>query len=455
MKKHMPTVSRVLFAACLIVVFANGVQAADVEYIKSKLDFRFVANPNSTTGTAQRINVQQVLDGSGSGAPYTGQSCDKFRKIIKAACGGTVPGADCNHFRNIIERLLRITEKTVTIYFIDDLNTSITNTSPTWYDACLDSGHAWPCSYAGTDTTPASITFGSYWLNDTSQFPDFNSILATFCHELMHAQDLSEDRTHMYGNYYYGADENHYFIEAIPDMSMTYKEGIANMVGFYFYGRWAEQAISWFTRNGFIIVEKTVPPGYSSNLFLYSMLKQAGVPEITSGADFEYFKKLYGSSVASTYGIFRIRSLPADIIKQNERIIALILYNHGLYTSFDDVFEAIQQVNPSLYRTCDSAFARLVEALCSQRASPQVESSPDEYLLTLALCDYFTCFKSQTQNEFASVFENMLDSQLIQAYWEKRDQIKAAVDINHPAPGDIFHMSEALGITSTHSRTAP
>ncbi|MDI6828133.1 MAG: hypothetical protein QME62_06600 [Armatimonadota bacterium] len=454
MKKYMLALIALFIAHAFIAAYGTAF-AADIAYIRSKLDFRFVSDPNSTNGTAQRINVQQVLDGSGSGALYTGESCEKFRKIIKAACGGTVSGADCNHFRNIVERLLRITNRTVTVYFIDDLNTTITNTTPSWYDVCVDSGHAWPCSFSGTDTTPSSITFGSYWLNDTTEFPNFNSILATFCHELMHAQDMSADRTHMYGNYYYGADESHYFIEAIPDMSMTYKEGIANMVSFYFSGDWAERALRWFMTNGFMIVEKTVPAGYSANLFLYNSLRQAGVPEITSGSDYEYFRRLYGSNLASKYAIYRIRSLPAEIIKQNEYMIALILYNHGWYTSFDDVFEAIRQVNPNLYQTCDSAFARLVEALCSQRASPLVESSADEYLLTLALCDYFTFFKSQTQSEFAAVFENMLNSQLIQEYWNRRQQIMAAVDIEHPAPGDILHIADALGITSTHSRTAP
>jgi len=443
-----------LVVSTLIIALDCGI-CADLQYIKSKLDFRFVANPNATNGTAQPINVQQILDGTGTGPPYTGQSCAKLRNIVKAACGGTVAGADCERFRMVIEDILRITDRTVIVYLIDDSSAPITNTNPTWYDVCVDSGYAWPCSYPGDAIVPSTISMGAHWLNDSAEFPNFNSILATFCHELMHTQDMSADRTHLYGNYYYGADTSHYFFEAIPDMSMTYKEGIANMAGYYFYGEWAEQASAWFRNNGFIVVEKTVPPGYSSNLFLYSTLQQSGVPEITSGPDFQYFQQLYGQGLASTYGIFRIRSLPADILKQNERILALILYNHGWHTSFTDVFEAIRQVNPNLYQTCDSAFARLVEALCSQQASPLVETSPDENLFTLALCDYFTCFKSQNETEFARVFENMLDTRLIQAYWEKRPQILSAVDRNNPSHADIVRIATALGITSTHSRTAP
>ena len=446
------TFALVLLAALIASSCAN---AADVNYIKSKIGFYYVADPNDANGNAEAVDVQKVLDGTGTGGIYTAASAVKLRNLVKAVCGGTVSGtSSCDWFRDVVGKVLKITGRDVRVFLINDKAAQITNAANiTRYGISVSDGYAWPVAICGvSSTSTCSISLGAYWLDDTGQFPKFDNILETFCHELMHTQDLSADRTHIYGNYYYGLDGTHYFIEAIPDMGSTYAEGIANVAGYWYNHASAGFATNWFAQNGFMIVEKKVPPGQDAQLFLYTLLKQAGVPEVTAAADITYFEQLYGAALTQDYAVYRIRTLPADMIKQNEQIIALILYHHAMYTSFDDVIAAVKQVNPKVYQTCDSAFARLIEEISKQEA-PAGVGSPDEYLLTIALCDYFTLFKSASKTEFAGVFENMLGDPWIDAYWAYRDAVKSAVNVNNPTPDDITNIADVFGITSTHSRT--
>jgi hypothetical protein len=459
MKRASLLLSICALVVCGVIAVSTTAQAADVNYIKSKLNFFYVADPNAQDTRAQAVDVAKVLANQGTGAFYTDASLEKFRVIVKACCGGNPADVKLTDWlRMILEKTLKITDKPVRIFLINDSGAPITNQDAIdKYGLSLDSGYAWPCALTDPNdrNVTASISFGITWLEDTNQFPDLGAILGMFCHELVHTQDLAASRTHIYGAYGYGFDQTHYTFEAIPDMSSTYSEGIANCASFLYNDVSAQDATDWFTKNLFMVVEKQTPAGLDPNNFIYKQLTTAGVNAITDPNVINYFTQTAGQQFVQNHAFYHIRDLPPHIIRQNEHIIALILYYQATYSSIDHVFEAVKQVNPGVYLVCASAFAQLIEKLgllslpegAAVTFSAADPSAPKDFLLPLALADYFTSFKSTNEAEFKKIFEDMLPDYWITAYWMVRNDVKGTVNLNAPDPKDPERIAMKLGLT--------
>jgi hypothetical protein len=107
--------------------------------------------------------------------------------------------------------------------------------------------------------------------------------------------------------------------------------------------------------------------------------------------------------------------------------------------------DCIKQVNPKVDKRSTSAFAQLVQELCMQGALGPGGSGRQD-LLPLALCDYFTLFKSKDEADFAGLFDGLLDQSLISDYFKVRGSVKSAVKSGSPSKNDIANIALALGI---------
>ena len=440
---------------------------ADRAYIKGKLVFFYVGNPNDAAATAVHIDTDGVLKNTGTGSFYTDATMAKFRDMIKALLGNAaVAGAgDQDKLQSVVASTLKITGKPIAIYLVDDDAAKLTNAANLGrFGICLDnntSKQAWPCArvYRGDDRDThlwgGNLTLGAWHYNHDSQFATLKVCISTACHEMMHTQDLSDMRIHQFGAFYYGNDRTHYTAEATPDVALTYIEGIANFAAYSYDDDAAAKVRKWFSDNGYIVVEKTVPAGATApELYLYKQLKDAGIQEITP------VPATFNTNIQSNYAIYNIRSLPAKVIAQNEQVIAIALHTQAYYTSFDNVMAAIKDINGTTFRTSTSAWALLISRLCTRSALDRTAEQlgktdykePKKYYLPLAICDYYTSFRSNNKDEFKAVFEDLPTiTPWIDAYFDSgvRDTAKAAVNPSAPKYSDVTDIAIALGINSS------
>jgi hypothetical protein len=460
--------STLLICWGLVAALPARASEADRNYIRNKLTFFFVANPNAAGAAASTVDVDAVLKSTGTTAFYTSATLAKFRDMIKALVGaGPVANAgDLDILQQVVASTLKITGKPIGVYLIDDSGAKVTNqANQDKFGICLDDStnrQAWPCASAYTEDDRdkhawgGNLTLGSWHFKNSAQFAALQDCIATSCHELMHTQDLSDMRLHIFGAFMYGNDQTHYDVEATPDMALTYMEGIANFAAYWYNSNAFREANEWFTANGYLLVEKVVPPGEKApELLLYKELQKAGISEISPAP------ANYSANIRANYAFYKIRSLPAKVIVQNEQIVSLALHTHAFYTSFDNVMAAIKDINPSTYRTSSSAWAAVIGRLCTRALPPgrtvaqlgRAEyKEPKKYFLPLAICDYYTSFRSTNKSEFKAVFEDWPTIvPWVDAYWDSgaRDDVKHAVKVNAPKVGDVTDMAIALGITSS------
>lgn len=437
---------------------------ADRAYLKGKLSFFYVANPNAAGAVAALVDVDALLKNTGTGSFYTDPNMAKFRDAIKAMMGaGPVAGAgDLDTLQRVVASTLKLTGKPIGIYLIDDSAGKLTNSANINRFAIRLDGptnqKVWPSAsvYRGDDRDKhawgGSFTLGAWHYNNTPQFATLKKCIGTVCHELMHTQDLSDMRVHQFGAFYYGADKNHFITEATPDRALVYIEGIADFAEFSYNEDAAKEALNWFTNNDYMYVEQVAPPGATEpELFLYKKLQAAGIAELTP-------IPAYLANFASGYSFYQVRSLPASVIAQNEQTIATALHTQAFYTSFDNVMGAIKDINAGTFNTSTSAWAQLISRLCVRSLPPgrTVEQlgraeykEPKKYFLPLAICDYFTSFRSANKADFKAVFEDLPTiAPWVDAYFDSgaRDTAKAAVNPNAPKDSDIANLTIALGI---------
>jgi hypothetical protein len=399
--------------------------AADRAYIKSKLQFVYLPDPNNPA--AVTVDGQKVAD---EATFHPNPALTPFRDTIQALlsdklAGGLTAEAQ-ERLQSVVAQTLRITDKPIRVVFVNDLSVAITNAKVIDdYDLALSdhtiapgvviSQRVWPAAMVvGADPDAAtakpyggSFAMGAYRVTkDLNNFPNFTALLWVFCHELTHTQDLSYMRWIEFRVLHYGNDGAHFFTEAIPSMASSFKEGVANFIGWSFARRNMDQVSSWFGTDGYVLVEKppaSAKPGdLPHDVFNYNSLDQSQRQTVT----FE------DKNINDNYGVWKISGLPPRVLLHNEQIIALILYFRAMSTpnGFQEVMASFKRMNPSTFRVSTSAWAKLIDQLgtdmlpstLTRESVARAEAGPA--LLPIALCDYFTGFKVQNEAEFLKLF---------------------------------------------------
>jgi hypothetical protein len=469
-----------LFAAALVLCLASppptAGDAADRAYILAKLQFVFLSNPNDK-GTAAKIDAAKVVTDDSF---YPKPGLTVFRDFIKALTSDKLAGGLSkeaqDRLQSTIALTLKVTDKPIRVVLVDDVAAPITNADAinefalslsTFTETATGTQfprRVWPAARTSNvnpdDTTPkpygGTLAIGALGVTkDTNNFPNFMALLMTFGHELTHTQDLSYNRFMEYRVFRYGADGKHYFTEAIPSMASSYKEGLANFVGWSLVRRNMDQVAAWFGTDGYVLVEKPPnpkPAGYlPPDVFNYDTLDKT---KMETGLTFS------DPNIAANYGVWKLSNLPPRVIIHNEQIIALILYSRATSTpnGFQEVMASFKSMNPRTFRVSTSAWAQMIDQLGSdmlqfsndrQKVGTQ---SVGRAMLPMALVDYFTNFKLQNEAEMAEILENHLYiKDWVKGYWIEaksnvRDEVtkwKAA----NPAPtgltGDAYKTAMA------------
>ena len=438
---------------------AKADAAADRAYILSKLKFYYVVNPN-TQATASLISMS--ANAADARDVFAGNTLmDSMKVFLKCLLNDRAHGGD-ELFQFAVKEILKVREKDIAMFMYNDAVPVNAFATSTWVN-CSTNGYFWPCANSSTSSTSMSgasywgkIHIGRYFLSAVTR-TDGKFI---FLHELTHTQDMSEFDWHaFYINskpYKYGSDNNHFYHEAIPSMSNAFKEGIANAFAYQFQrpsNSTAPDLASWFTPNRQIIVEQTTPTpsptaGANPDIWLYSQLQAAGITPISTGGG---------------YATYRLSQLPPRILIHNEMIVANIVSAYMFNISFQRVIRAFKTYNLGTASVFSGTgnLQTMMTVLCQAglpesmqaQSFPSCASMPDrkEYLLPLAYADYFTGFSSTSLAQFNQLFDNGLNMDLIQCYWNNRTAVKNAATA--PSVRNFTQASTeiaiALGINSS------
>jgi hypothetical protein len=402
--------------------------AADRAYILSKLKFYYIANPNTdTTKTLLTMSSSATDPRNVFGGNASMSSMVVFLKSLlnDAATGGDIS------FQSSFKQILSIRDKVLAVFMYNDVTPFNTFAKNTFINCVDAAGYQWPCA-TNSRTGPyfGKIHIGRHFFSAQS------AVNARFVllHELTHTQDMSDFPQHpFYVNgswYHYGADGTHYYDEAVPSMGFAFMEGIANAFAYQFGGAqtYGPTLATWFSPTREIQVEMATPSpsptaGASSDIWLYTQLTAAGVTPI---------------STSGGYARYRINQLPARFIVHNEMVIANILLAYMYNISFTRVARALKQYNlgPTSVFSGNGNLQTMMTVLCQAglQESMQAQSFPScadfpdrkEYLLPLAYADYFTGFSTTSLSAFNQLFDNGMNADLIQCYWNNRTAVKNA-----------------------------
>jgi hypothetical protein len=431
--------------------------AADRAYILSKLKFYYVANPN-TSATATLLSLSSSA--SDARDVFGGNAMmDSMKVFLKGILNDRAHGGD-EIMQFAVKEILNIRGKDIAMFMYNDavqFNTFAANT----FVNCLEGGYVWPCASSSATVSSTGgyygkIHLGRYFLSAVSRA----DVRWVFLHELTHTQDMSDFPWHTFyvnsNPYKYGADNTHFFHEAIPSMTMAFKEGIANAFAYQFQRPTSSTAPdlgSWYTPTRDVIVETVVPtaaptPGASPDIWLYAQLQAAHItPYKTSG----------------NYAYYHLSQLTPRFRVHNEMIIANIISAYMFNISFQRVARAFKTYNigPNSVFSGNGNLQTLMTVLCQAglpesmqaQSFPSCANFPDrkEYLLPLAYADYFTSFSSTSLSDFNQLFDNGLNSELIQCYWNNRTAVRAAATAAsvHNFTQASTEIAIALGINSS------
>jgi hypothetical protein len=422
--------TKILSAVITIcIAITSFSQNSDADFIAQKIRIRYIPHPNTAPLEVIRIPVSQVL-GSGYIFGTTSENgmnvCARFLKHLLRPVGR---GADDGQplLQQIIASTLRITGDSVVVDIYKD-DQVLNAYAKTQYlsDPNYGDDHIWPAAWRD-DTGPAAsgsshtahIQFGENFAGGYG----ITEMRRTFVHEMMHTQDFSDVRAHIWGRFRYGADGDHYGFELLPNAADAFGEGIANSMT-YIYSRISRnETIRWFANNDYCVIE--MPPTDALITSNHLPPRSEWVYTQVSSTDPPGAGLVSSNPTFRDYRVYRLAEMPSRFLMQNEQIIAMIGAEYALKVGMNHYFQALRSGNGRLFRVSTSAHARWFEAL-SNEAIPNGITMNDirttsrasmPYLYALALADYFTYYRSTTLNEFKAMFENSLSEDWANVYW--------------------------------------
>jgi hypothetical protein len=464
--------------AALIIILLGAVEPrvvnandADRQVLRERLEFWYVADGTTTPRPAPEIlDNDDVARGTEEGAFWSNPSVSGLHGLVRSLLRGSADGGD-DRLQHFVRRAIEITpgDGRVRIVMFDDVTQPMSPAATVrgnWGGCPQPNGFMWPCA---THYDPNNVHTGAMWLGANYFSNSTPAKLGTFLHELMHTQDRTDGRPHLFTvggtNYRYGTDGRHFGVEVIPNRAMTYKEGIANAMRLMYDAAASRRYMELVANNDFLWVERAGPPagsGISPDAWLHAQLTAAGVTPDTVP---ESLRSRLRRDLVENYDAYRIHNLPPRFVLHNEYIIALIISVYTEYVDPSRFFNGLRSTNDALYQASGSGLAVLFEVLSNaglpagttladvSRASYQGQQS---HMLPLAFSDYFTGFRSTSKAEFESLFENLLPQGWIDLYWDvHRDAVRAAVSApsaTHAASrDDLTSVAMALGLTQSRS----
>lgn len=411
-------------------------QTSDRDYLISKIRVFYVASPNGSPLSVSQISANSIINSANIFGTTNNGNMDRFaeflQQLFKPVSQGGMPD-----LQRYTASILRLNNKIVYMFIFNDFNQTITPATETSLGLCVSADRrVWPCAlhYSDSrghvaDSVAGHIKMGEKYFRD-------NGITVgrrTFLHEMMHTQDPSDRREHMWyssalgQSFSYGSDRVHYFVELTPNITATYQEGIANTFTYLYSGAERRETINWFAENGECVVETARPASIPASMWLYSLITANNPP----GPGRTPTSPRYNANIVSNYKLYRIAELPSKYIIHNEKIIGIMAAEYSRKVGFAKFMSALQQTNRDVTNVSTSPLARLIENFCltalpsglTVRDVTAVSRAQMPYLYPLALVDYFTYYRTNSKAEYRALFENLLPEVWVDLYWTAGKEI--------------------------------
>lgn len=428
-----------------------------LDYLVKRLFIYYVPNPNKAKTGVYLLSTTGIRKGdtlSAAGDFWHNPKLKHARSLVLGLLRPSNNGGNVSLQQTAYD-IMKIQDKDVQVWIYND-KVKINKYTRDQYDPCEDeNGYVWPCAGNFDDDENESNLFAGYMhlgvKNMNKKGKEWT--YATFIHELMHTQDKSDIRAHIFYSYstekwyHYGKDGDHYYQEAVPSTNSAYGEGIANTLSLIFDPEQYLVSFTWFANNGDLWVEtkkdrkaKDIP----ARAWLYDRIKKVAGP---------------GRRIKDMddYRAYKIRDLPARYIIHNEMIIAMIFSQYGLHVNDYKFLKAIKKSNKE-YNERSSSIANIFKNMC-EAGLPKGETpgtvletdAPMTYLLPLAYADYFTGYNAKTIKEFNAIFEYKIPWVWVDMYWKHgRELVRNRIPIDdptyYPVTEDLTDIAMTLGI---------
>lgn len=441
-----------ILTVVLITAFAGksyaGITVSDNDYIAGKIRIYYFDNANDTT--SYHINNADAINNTVSGSFWSNPDLKVFQDFIK----DLLSNKGDKQFQYYTKKLMEINKRPIMVLLWNDKVAFEPSSVAFGNKPCQDTDkYVWPC--AAHWTRQQNNKWGGYMHiglhHSTSNGVQW--LKETFLHELMHTQDKTLDKGNSFivfgKSYRYGADNSHYFREATPNKRLAYMEAIANVSPMYYNFKDFEKWFKWFSSNGKIYVEKTAPSDwakflkqyfgadYHDDIWLYDQIKKDS-------------KAGQGTPYNKSYVTYKIKQLPGKFIIHNEQVMALIITMTSMHVADIDPFIwATKEYNKRIaINQNQDPFALFVKIFAEGMLSynETIQSIKDELdnstslngpngkpytvILPLAYADYFTAYTCKTKDDFKALFNNEMNTDLIDIYWEHfKDNIRKDVPV--------------------------
>ena len=487
--------SNIYIHCLLLVVFlfiAGNIQAnthsadQDRAYIASKIKFVYVPYPNSKNPTTETLDNHNIQAGKTTEKFWEDTYNPGAHNLVKALLLSPSNGGD-QQLQYMVTRILKIRDKPVLIYLLNDHNLELLPKVADVFGGSVKDGKAWAsgnnmekldafskamvkCEGAASKAVPLAfagyMTLGTTYLNENQTSKTYTS----FVHELGHTQDrhVKSDLSFYIGNesFIYGKDGSHWISEIIPSRAHAYHEGLANAFSYLYRHQRFNAQYDWFKDNGalrveLVYVDRNAQPSAdavcmgatrpSQNIWIYEEIKNQNISESQS-------RKSY-SNPATDYAFFSLQDLPPQYLVHNETIIALTVYSYVKLTNFSRFSYIVSSANEQIARRQhDAPLSELLDAMGRShlnkgeslddiffhQAKP---TTPQKYMLPLALIDYYTGYNAKNQDDLikmAGYHANMQKWLIL--YWPHRETIRKGINLEKLAFSDVDIIAENVGV---------
>jgi hypothetical protein len=471
MKKYIYIITIITMALFVRESYADT-PVSDNNYIASKIRFYYFEDATDTT--TYIINNKDVINGTVTGDFWTNSDLKEFQSFIKALLSNTGDKS----FQYYTRKLIEINNRPIAVLLWND-KVAFTPSSVAFKNQpCQDSNnYVWPC--AAHWTTKENNKWGGYMHigihhSSTKGLP---WLKATFLHELMHTQDKTLDKGNSFvvfgKSYRYGADNVHYYTEATPNKRLAYMEAIADVSPMYLNFKDFEERFKWFSGNGYIVVERTAPSGwakflkkyfgadYNDNVWLYEQIKK--YPNVGPGSPYPN---------SNRYMRYKIKELPGKFIVHNELVMAMMMTMTSMHVAEIDPFiwstkEYNKRIKSNQNQDPFALFVKIFadgmlqdtetvadikRELDNRTSSTDTVDKPYTFILPLAYSDYFTGYNSKTKDQFKALFNNEMDTNLIDIYWDYfKDRVRGKVTMKASNTlSDMTDIAIACGVNQSY-----
>jgi hypothetical protein len=425
----MKKITVLIFCGLLTILTASA--QSDRDYIAQKIRINYIPHPNTAPLEIIRIPVSRVTATTGFVFGTTSENgMDQCALFLKQLLQPVASGSNGQPLlQQIIAGTMRITGDSIVMNIYNDV-AAFNNYAKTQYFGDTSVGdHVWPNAHRG-DVDPSATGADHTGYIDVGE--DYASgygiteMRRTIVHEMMHTQDFSDVRYHMWGRFRYGTDGDHYGFELIPNITDAFGEGIANSMVYLYSDISRRQVEQWFGNNDWCVIESTTPRlrTVAPSDWLYTQVSSTNPPG-AGGAPASARLRSLG------YKSYHLAQIPARWLLHNEQIMGMIGAEYARRVGKAKYIQAIRSGNGQMFRVSTSPHARWFEALSSAaipdgltmssiRASSRAEMP---YLFALALADYFTYYRANSAAEFRSMFENSLAEDWVDLYWTAGKEI--------------------------------